>query len=195
MEPRKWHVIALSMLLIGCAGAGAPPVISQFGAKEPIRRVSHTGTDYGIPIGTPILAVADGQVLWAHMGGNREKGGNSIRVSHGSGGSTTIYSHLKTILVQPGEFVKRGKVIALSGNTGYWPHPWSMPPHLHFQVDNPFPVNPYPSYWYGGEGKPLAFDPNNSYPTDINVFTHPAAFGSYYPTAKKIAQELGELQE
>jgi murein DD-endopeptidase MepM/ murein hydrolase activator NlpD len=92
----------------------------------------HKGRDYGAKRGTPIVAFADGTVKAAKMGG---KAGKYMEVTHGlnwtdgdkSGSVSTQYMHLNKFLKKPGETVKAGEVIALSGNTGN-----STGPHLHF---------------------------------------------------------------
>ena len=182
-------VVLLGCMALGLAGCAspAPPVIRPFGAQEPIGQYPHTGTDYANPQGTPILAVAEGDIVWAENSGSNSPEGNIIVIQH-TRLLATSYEHLETILVTAGGFVKRGEVIALLGNTGYWPHPLPRPPHLHFQVNyRNHPVNPYPSYWYGGKGKPLAFDPSVSYPPNRDLFTHPIAFGPYLSEARKTA--------
>ena len=119
--------------------AGSYPVTSPFGWRiHPIHgdKRFHTGVDFGTPMGTPIIAVLDGVVTLAGPGGGY---GNVVFIKHANGLST-VYAHLSTISVKQGDFVKRGQVIALSGNTGA-----STGPHLHFEVRvNGTPVNPLP---------------------------------------------------
>ncbi|MBD2810224.1 murein DD-endopeptidase MepM [Xenorhabdus sp. Vera] len=98
------------------------------------RITSHRGVDFAMPIGTPVLAVGDGEVIVAKFDG---AAGNFIAIRHGRQ-YTTRYMHLRKLLVKPGQKVKRGERIALSGNTGR-----STGPHLHFEFwDNQQPVNP-----------------------------------------------------
>ncbi|TLU76331.1 murein DD-endopeptidase MepM [Mannheimia varigena] len=104
--------------------------------KHPItRRVSpHKGVDYGIPIGTPIIAPSDGVV--EHVAYQARGAGRYIRIKHGH--ITTVYMHLSKSLVKPGQRVRKGERIALSGNTG-----GSTGPHLHYEFHiNGRPVNP-----------------------------------------------------
>jgi murein DD-endopeptidase MepM/ murein hydrolase activator NlpD len=86
----------------------------------------HTGTDLAAPIGTPVLAVQEGQVVTAdYMGGY----GFSVILSHNQHQQETLYAHLSEMLVNPGQKVKQGEVIGLVGSTGN-----STGPHLHFEV-------------------------------------------------------------
>lgn len=85
----------------------------------------HLGIDIGCPQGSPVVAVSDGTVSFA---GYYSAGGNWISLRHEKG-IVTEYGHLHKILVSSGQPVKKGQVIAYSGNTGV-----STGPHLHFQV-------------------------------------------------------------
>lgn len=98
------------------------------------RILPHKGVDFSMPIGTPILATGDGEILVAkHTGA----AGNLVTIRHGRQYSTR-YMHLNKLLVKPGQKVKRGDRIALSGNTGR-----STGPHLHYEFwINQQPVNP-----------------------------------------------------
>ncbi|MDX7999465.1 murein DD-endopeptidase MepM [Xenorhabdus sp. Reich] len=98
------------------------------------RITAHKGVDFAMPVGTPVLAVGDGEVIVSKFDG---AAGNFIAIRHGRQ-YTTRYMHLRKLLVKPGQKVKRGERIALSGNTGR-----STGPHLHFEFwDNQQPVNP-----------------------------------------------------
>ncbi|MGP1947638.1 MAG: murein DD-endopeptidase MepM [Arsenophonus sp. NC-PG7-MAG3] len=89
------------------------------------RSTPHHGVDFSMPIGTPILAVGDGEVIMAKYSG---AAGNFITIRHGSQYSTR-YMHLRKLLVKPGQRVKRGERIALSGNTGR-----TTGSHLHYEL-------------------------------------------------------------
>lgn len=94
----------------------------------------HKGVDFGIPIGTPIIAPSDGIV--EHVAYQARGAGRYIKIKHGH--ITTVYMHLSRSLVKPGQRVRKGERIALSGNTG-----GSTGPHLHYEVHiNGHPVNP-----------------------------------------------------
>lgn len=88
------------------------------------RVAPHKGVDFAMPVGTPVLAVGDGEVVIAKRSG---AAGNYVVIRHGRQ-YTTRFMHLKTILVKPGQKVKRGDRVALSGNTGR-----STGPHLHYE--------------------------------------------------------------
>ncbi|QTP54216.1 peptidoglycan DD-metalloendopeptidase family protein [Billgrantia sulfidoxydans] len=89
-------------------------------------RVSpHRGTDWAMPIGTPVTAPADGRV---EKVGNHPMAGRYIVVRHDNG-YRTRYLHLSRALVNRGDRVSMGERIALSGNTGR-----STGPHLHYEV-------------------------------------------------------------
>lgn len=86
----------------------------------------HTGIDMAAPAGTPVYAAGDGVVL---SSGNAGDGfGQSVRVEHATG-DVTLYGHNSAVLVDKGEKVKAGQLIALVGSTGF-----STGPHLHFEV-------------------------------------------------------------
>ncbi|MFP3344166.1 peptidoglycan DD-metalloendopeptidase family protein [Halomonas sp. SIMBA_159] len=97
-------------------------------------RVSpHNGTDFAMPIGTPITAPANGRV---ERVSNHHAAGRYIVVRHDNG-YRTRYLHLSQPLVSQGDRVTMGERIALSGNTGR-----STGPHLHYEVIvNNTPVN------------------------------------------------------
>ncbi|QOR38114.1 peptidoglycan DD-metalloendopeptidase family protein [Billgrantia diversa] len=89
-------------------------------------RVSpHRGTDWAMPIGTPVTAPAEGRV---EKVGNHPMAGRYIVVRHDNG-YRTRYLHLSRVTVNRGERVSMGERIALSGNTGR-----STGPHLHYEV-------------------------------------------------------------
>lgn len=85
----------------------------------------HEGLDVSAAIGTPVLAPADGVVVFA----DRESGyGKMLKVSHGYG-FTTLYAHLDRFNVKPGQKVTRGQVLGKVGMTGR-----TNGPHLHYEV-------------------------------------------------------------
>lgn len=103
--------------------------------KHPVTgRISpHNGTDFAMPIGTPVTAPANGVV---ERVSNHHAAGRYIIVRHDNG-YRTRYLHLSRPLVKQGERVTMGERIALSGNTGR-----STGPHLHYEVIvNNSPVN------------------------------------------------------
>jgi murein DD-endopeptidase MepM/ murein hydrolase activator NlpD len=117
------------------------PITSPFGMRyHPIlhRWKLHTGTDFGVPTGTPVHAVLDGVVLDTFR---NSAYGNRVIVDHGLVHGVylvTTYNHLSRWSVHKGEHLARGEVLGYSGSTG-----WTTGPHLHFEVliDGRF-VNP-----------------------------------------------------
>ncbi|MGP9643299.1 MULTISPECIES: peptidoglycan DD-metalloendopeptidase family protein [unclassified Halomonas] len=103
--------------------------------KHPVTgRISpHNGTDFAMPIGTPVTAPANGRV---EKIANHPAAGRYIIIRHDNG-YRTRYLHLSRQLVSQGQRVTMGERIALSGNTGR-----STGPHLHYEVIvNNSPVN------------------------------------------------------
>lgn len=85
----------------------------------------HNGIDVGAREGAPIVAARDGLVAYSD---NEITGfGNAVLLLHHEGYST-FYAHCVETLVQPGQYVRRGQVIARVGRTGF-----AMAPHLHFE--------------------------------------------------------------
>lgn len=96
----------------------------------------HKGIDLGCDRGTPVYATGDAVVEIASAGGNGGYG-HMVLLNH-EFGYKTRYAHLSKVLVQPGERVARGQIIAETGNTGI-----SSGPHLHYEVIHKgVPVNP-----------------------------------------------------
>jgi murein DD-endopeptidase MepM/ murein hydrolase activator NlpD len=89
------------------------------------QRDFHPGIDISVPRGTKVVAPADGVVVFC---GPRSGYGNAMMIDHGFG-IVTRYGHLDAFNAKPGQRVKRGDVIAFSGNTGR-----STAPHLHYEV-------------------------------------------------------------
>jgi murein DD-endopeptidase MepM/ murein hydrolase activator NlpD len=108
-------------------------VIASFGPTP--NGLQNDGINLAVPEGTPVKAAEDGVVAYA---GNELKGyGNLVLVRH-SNGFVTAYAHASDILVKRGETVKRGQVIAHSGQTGN-----VTSPQLHFEIrKGSTPVDP-----------------------------------------------------
>lgn len=85
----------------------------------------HPGIDIAATVGAIVTATADGRVVFA---GEDERLGLVISVDH-FGAYLTRYGHNSSLLVRPGEAVKKGQPIALVGNTGK-----SSGPHLHYEI-------------------------------------------------------------
>jgi murein DD-endopeptidase MepM/ murein hydrolase activator NlpD len=108
-------------------------VITSYGAKT--NGKSNDGINLAVPEGTPVKAAEDGVVAYA---GNELKGyGNLVLVRH-SNGYVTAYAHASELMVKRGDNIKRGQVIAKSGQSGE-----VGSPQLHFEIrKGSSPVDP-----------------------------------------------------
>ncbi len=100
----------------------------SFGMRmHPILHVKkmHLGIDIIANVGTPVKAAGDGKVTFV---GYKEGYGLTVEIDHGFG-YQTIYGHLSSAKVKEGKSVKRGDLIAKTGNSGL-----STGPHLHYEV-------------------------------------------------------------
>jgi len=92
----------------------------------------HMGTDYAAPLGTPIHAIADGEVIWAGDGRDG-RSGKLIIIHHVIDGQDVYswYGHMYTdgVYVSEGDHVSAGQMIAGVGSNGR-----STGPHLHFEI-------------------------------------------------------------
>jgi murein DD-endopeptidase MepM/ murein hydrolase activator NlpD len=87
--------------------------------------ISHKGTDFHAPPGTPVYAMNSGKVVLTR---DFTSYGNTIVIDHGLG-LQTLYLHLSEIDVKEGDMVTKGELIGKSGETGY-----AEGPHLHLSV-------------------------------------------------------------
>lgn len=132
---------------------------------------NHKGIDIAAPVGSKVIAVADGTV---EIAAESTSAGKWIRINHGNG-IKTVYMHNSQLLVSVGQNVKQGDVIALSGNTGV-----SSGPHLHFGVE----VN-------GEYVDPLNYvNPSNPRPTN-SAPDVAASTEAWQPYILQAFQELG----
>jgi murein DD-endopeptidase MepM/ murein hydrolase activator NlpD len=116
-------------------------VISSYGPKT--TGTQNDGINVAVPEGTPIKAAEEGVVAYA---GNELKSyGNLVLIRH-SNGYVTAYAHASEILVKRDEPIKRGQIIAKSGQTGS-----VTAPQLHFEIrKGSSPVDPMPYLDKGG---------------------------------------------
>jgi len=101
---------------------------SSFGSRRIINgvaRAPHTGTDLSAPAGTEVVATNHGRVV---LVGNFFFAGASVVLDHG-GGLFTMYFHLSDFRIEAGALVRKGDVLALSGDSGR-----VTGPHLHWGV-------------------------------------------------------------
>ncbi|HEX4043335.1 MAG TPA: LysM peptidoglycan-binding domain-containing M23 family metallopeptidase [Xanthobacteraceae bacterium] len=108
-------------------------IIAAFGPKP--NGLQNDGINLAVPEGTPVKAAEDGVVAYA---GNELKGyGNLVLIRHANG-FVTAYADTSELLVKRGDTVKRGQVIAKSGETGN-----VTSPQLHFEIrKGATPVDP-----------------------------------------------------
>ena len=108
-------------------------VITSYGAKT--NGKSNDGINVAVPEGTPVKAAEDGVVAYS---GNELKGyGNLVLVRH-SNGYVTAYAHASELMVKRGDPIKRGQIIAKSGQSGE-----VASPQLHFEIrKGSSPVDP-----------------------------------------------------
>ena len=96
----------------------------------------HTGIDFAVKRGTSVAATASGAVIFA---GWDKIMGNLVIINHDDN-FQTLYGHNDKLLVEKGQEVLKGDIIAFSGNTGR-----SSAPHLHYEIrKNGEPVDPAP---------------------------------------------------
>ena len=116
-------------------------VVTAFGPKPSGQQ--NDGINVAVPEGTPIKAAEDGVVAYA--GNELKTYGNLVLIRH-SNGYVTAYAHASEILVKRDEPIKRGQVIAKSGQTGN-----VSAPQLHFEIrKGSSPVDPMPYLDKGG---------------------------------------------
>lgn len=122
-----------------CPGA---PVTQNFGDGD--LGYAHRGTDFGVPIGTPVYAPCDGVVVdflnsWTTWNGQQVRSfGNGVCIWHRDTGLYVLLAHLSRVDVVLGQEVSQEQQVGLSGNTGV-----STGPHLHLQVcaNSQFPTD------------------------------------------------------
>ncbi|NYE73684.1 M23 family metallopeptidase [Microlunatus parietis] len=116
-------------------GAASPvpgAVIGAYFGQTGLWARYHTGLDFRAGSGTPIKSVQSGTVLHAGYGGNAGSwAGNYVAIKHPDG-NTTLYAHMSSNSVSPGQRVSAGQVIGHVGSTGR-----SFGAHLHFELYRP----------------------------------------------------------
>ena len=112
---------ALALPVSGPVTSGIGLRLDPFGSGK---LIYHRGIDIAVPVGTPVLSVRKGRVVFA---GERRGYGGTVIVEHDNG-DRTMYAHNSLVRVTTGELVESGTVVAFSGNTGR-----STGPHVHFE--------------------------------------------------------------
>lgn len=116
-----------------CFPCNTPFVVSQkFGENHDyyfnnFHENGHNGWDFALRIGTPLYATHNGTVSFCSV---TDFGDLAISIMDESGTFRTIYGHLSLAKVKLGDVIKKGQLIALSGNTGRY----TSGPHLHFGI-------------------------------------------------------------
>lgn len=132
------------------AGTGGLAAYWSDALRQYVYYDGHNGYDYDL-VYQPVYAAATGKIIfagWNYPGLPVSGYGQMIMIDHGHG-YVTLYGHLSHIQVKPGEHVRAGQEIAISGNTGH-----SSGPHLHFTVFHDCkPTDPYG--WTGTGADPL----------------------------------------
>jgi murein DD-endopeptidase MepM/ murein hydrolase activator NlpD len=154
-------------------GDGNAYLLSTCGARvaDQPETKGHDGYDWRMPEGTPLFAVADGEVLIAGLSTpaqcpplGRTVQALLVALRHvDTNGNVflSLYGHLSRVDVVAGQTVSDGAAIGLSGNTGC-----SGTPHLHFGVLRPVPGGLYvvidPYGWHSSSADPWEADPNGA---------------------------------
>ena len=105
-------------------------ISSPFGWRiHPIlhKKEFHPGIDLKAKLNTPVKATADGLVEYA--GYHKRSGYGNLLIIDNNFGFKTLFGHLNKIVVKNGDFVKKGQIVAYTGNTGL-----SNGPHLHYEI-------------------------------------------------------------
>ena len=155
-----------------CFPCNPPFIVSQrFGENHDyyfknFKEKGHNGWDFALKIGTPLYATHDGTVAMSTI---TNFGDLCVIIMDVSGKFKTIYGHLSESKVKYGDVVKKGQLIALSGNTGRY----TTGPHLHFgihEVVNGSDIN-LDNGFNGGVDPALYWD--GTYPKDYVTVTTP----------------------
>ena len=117
--------------------------------------IVHTGIDIPAPRGTPVIAAADGEIVWTGYGlfygtdTPDDPYGLAVNIKHNFGFDDrrlySVYAHLDRIDINTGDFVTAGTQIGIVGNTGK-----TTGPHLHFEIriqENNFYASRNPELW------------------------------------------------
>jgi len=117
-------------------------ITSKYGYRfHPIlkRKEFHRGIDMRADMKTPVYATADGIVEYA--GNHKKSGYGRLVIINNNYGFKTYFGHLNKIVVKSKQFVRKGDLIAYTGNSGM-----SNGPHLHYEIR--FMSNPLNPFWF-----------------------------------------------
>ncbi len=145
LQPRLENAGAYSIVISTGASLGFPVAGNKartgsfWGASRDGGKRSHEGIDIFAPKLTPAIAAADGYITAVRDGG---LGGKTVSLRPLDKNISLYYAHLDKQLVKEGQFVKKGDVVGLVGNTGNAKH---TPSHLHFGIySHEGAVDPFP---------------------------------------------------
>jgi len=133
LPAKRSGVLEWPIVLYTAVAGGNGRVTQRFGERSALYRGKpHNGLDIGAPIGTPVIAADDGEVIAVDNNDQdrwrKYQYGKYVLIKHPNN-LVTLYAHLSQQAVKKGATVKRGELIGYSGNTGY-----ATGPHLHFGV-------------------------------------------------------------
>lgn len=151
---------------------------SRDGANKLQRLLPHAGVDFGGPLGSPVIAAADGVV--ADLIDWPPGCGRGVILSHGEFKRYTAYCHLQDVLVRMGEEVARGRIIGRMGMSG---NAVGIS-HVHFELCTSA-CRSHADGDLGGTADPLkvaagCFDPQKAYPLGRLALTYPVPCGGVY---------------
>jgi murein DD-endopeptidase MepM/ murein hydrolase activator NlpD len=117
-------------------------VTSFYGVMRSVLPTPHKGIDFAAAQGTPVYAVANGTIIAAGpIAENDGRYGNVIIIDHGA--QRSLFAHLDSVSVSPGQHVQAGQRIGATGQSGF-----ATGPHLHMEVrqdgHNIDPASMYP---------------------------------------------------
>jgi murein DD-endopeptidase MepM/ murein hydrolase activator NlpD len=104
----------------------------------------HPAQDFAAPVGTPVLALSTGTVVFS--GWSNQGYGYMVQVRYWDG-TVSWFAHNSRLAVSVGEQVSPGQVVAYSGNTGH-----STGPHLHLEIHTPQGAAVNPRAWFAQKG-------------------------------------------
>jgi murein DD-endopeptidase MepM/ murein hydrolase activator NlpD len=188
MKKILFFIVIWSFATYSCATCGPFYVGTPYGEPVGYGEGLHPGIDFDISIGTPIIAISDGKVIYVGELDSQEEygGGVFVGVSHGKH-FNSLYGHMTEVLVKEGESLKRGQLIGLSGASN------NGSAHLHFGIckkggdwKNYSETFDPKMFWLGGQ--PQCFNLGMDYTNySQNEITIPVACGDY---GKKLISEI-----
>ncbi|HYM24541.1 MAG TPA: M23 family metallopeptidase [Vicinamibacterales bacterium] len=180
------HGVSMKRFFLASPLKFQPVVTSGFShaRMHPILREvrAHLGVDYRAPAGAPVIAAADGVVVFAGTSGGS---GRMVHLRHGNTFETE-YLHLSSIAVRAGERVKQGELIGRVGSTGL-----ATAPHLDYRVrKNGVFVNPITAHRSAPPAEPVPAAQMAAF-----AAARDAAFASLTPAVSSVANSDAPVKE